>query len=90
MGYEIDFDKRALKDLKRLSPKIASSIIEKSAVLKGNPLQGPHIKHLRLNLYRLEILRVWRVAYLVEGMKVIIILVGHRSDFYRRVAQRHV
>ena len=88
LSYVVEFDKRAEKDLKRLSTGIASSIVEKCAILQENPLQGPHIKCLRLNLYRLEILRVWRVAFLVEADKVIIILVGHRKDFYRRLAQR--
>ena len=88
MSYVVEFDRRAKKDLERIDSSVASSIIKKCANLKQNPLQGPNIKCLNLNLYRLEILRVWRVAYLVEAEKVIVILVGHRRDFYRRLPQR--
>lgn len=88
MAYIVEFDKRVSKDLDKLPPEIAHRVVEKCTALEVNPLQGPGIKRLTSNLYRLEVLRVWRVVYLVEGSKVLIILVGHRKDCYDRLRRR--
>lgn len=88
MAYQVEFDKRALKDLKKLDRKIASSIVTECALFETSPLSGPNIKCLRSNLYRLKVLRDWRVVYLVEGAKVSIILIGHRKDIYKQLLQR--
>lgn len=89
MVYQIEFDKRVLKDLQKLNHQVKQAVIEKCSLLKENPLRGPGVKHLNSNfysnLYRLEVLRVWRVIYLLEGSKVSIILIGHRKDCYKRL-----
>jgi len=85
LNYRVEFDKRALRDLKKLDPQVQRSIIEKCVLLEENPLKGPGIKHLNSNLYRLKVLRDWRVVYLVEGSKVSIMLVSHRKDCYKRL-----
>lgn len=88
MAYQVEFDKRAQKDFGKLNRQIATAIIDKCHVLEESPVQGPGIKCLKFRLYRLEVLHDWRVVYLVEGIKVTIILVGHRKDVYRRLRQR--
>ena len=85
MAYQIEFDKRAKKDLQQLDHKVKQAIVEKCSLLEENPLRGPGVKHFGSNLYRLEVLRVWRVIYLLEGSKVSIILIGHRKDCYKRL-----
>ena len=88
MAYLVEFDKRISKDLNKLSPDIARTLIERCSALRVNPLEGPGIKRLSSNLYRLEVLHVWRVVYLVEGSKVLVLLVGHRKDCYDRLRRR--
>ena len=88
MAYLVEFDKRVSKDLDKLPSEIARTVIEKCSALEVNPLQGPGIKRLSSQLYRLEVLRVWRVVYLVEGSKVLILLIGHRKDCYDRLRRR--
>ena len=88
MAYQVEFDKRALKDLQKLDRKVTRSIMTKCSVLETDPLSGSGIKCLRANLYRLKVFRDWRVVYLVEGTKVSIILIGHRKDIYRQLPHR--
>ena len=88
MAYQVEFDKRALKDLQKLDRKVASLIVTKCSLLETDPLSGSSIKCLWANLYRLKVLGEWRVVYLVEGTKVSIILIGHRRDIYRQLPHR--
>ena len=88
MAYQVEFDKRALKDLQKLDREVASLIVTKCSLLEAEPLLGSNIRRLGSNLYRLKVLRAWRIAYLVEGTKVSSILIGHRRDFYRRLPHR--
>jgi len=88
LAYLVEFDKRVSKDIDKLPKEVARIIVEKCSVLEENPLYGPNIKRLSSNLYRMEVLRVWRVAYTVEGSKVLIVLVGHRKDCYDRLSRR--
>ena len=84
MGYQVEFDKRVGKDLKKLDPQVATRIIKKCSILFQDPTEGPNISRLKLvpNLYRLQI-GDYRVVYLVEGNKVIIKYIRHRKDIYR-------
>jgi len=88
LAYLVEFDERVSKDLDKLSLDIARTVIERCSALGVNPLQGPGIKRLSSNLYRLEVRHVWRVVYLVEGSKVLVLLVGHRKDCYDRLRRR--
>lgn len=84
MGYQVEFDKRVGKDLKKLDPQVATRIIEKCSILSQAPTKGRNISRLKLvpNLYRLQI-GDYRVVYLVAGNKVIIKYIRHRKDIYR-------
>lgn len=88
MAYQVEFDKRAQKDLRKLNPQVATAIVDKCSILEESPLQGPGIKRLKHNVYRLVVLYDWRVVYVVEGTKATIILVDHRKNIYRRLRQR--
>lgn len=88
LAYRVEFDSRASKDLEKLSRDVAQAVVQKCSTLGENPLEGPGIKRLSVNLYRLEVLRVWRVVYLVEGTTVGVVLVGHRRDCYHRLRRR--
>jgi len=88
LAYQVEFDKRALKDLQKIDRKLANSILTKCSLLEVDPLSGPNIKRFRANLYRLKVFRDWRVVYLVEGTKVSIILIGPRKDVYRQLPHR--
>jgi len=88
LAYQVEFDSRASKDMQKLSRDIAQAVVQKCSILAENPLDGPGIKRLSASLYRLEVQRVWRVVYLVEGANVTVILVGHRRDCYQRLRRR--
>jgi len=53
LAYLVEFDERVSKDLDKLSLGIARTVIERCSALGVNPLQGPGIKRLSSNLYRL-------------------------------------
>ena len=84
MAYQVEFDKRVGKDLKKLDPQVASRIIEKCSILSKEPVDDPNISRLKLraNLYRLRV-GDYRVIYLVEGNRVTIKYIKHRKDIYR-------
>jgi mRNA-degrading endonuclease RelE of RelBE toxin-antitoxin system len=92
LAYQIEFDKRITKDLRKLDRKIAESVLDQcDSVLSKEPLTGSNIeplKYLGLGVYRLKIFHVWCIAYKVEQSKVRIIRIAHRRDFYKGLAQR--
>ena len=84
MGYQVEFDKRVGKDLKKLDPQVAARIVKKCSTLSQDPTKGPNISHLKVmsNLYRFHI-GDYRVVFIVEGNRVIIKYIKHRKDIYR-------
>lgn len=92
MAYQIEFDKRVSKDLRKLDRKTAKSVLDQCESELGEaPLRGSNIeplKYLGPNIYRLKVFHVWCVAYQVEESKVRIVRIAHRKDFYRGLAQR--
>lgn len=84
MDYQVEFDKRVEKDLKKLDRQVAARIIKKFSALHQDPTKGPNISHLKLmpNLYRLQV-GDYRVVYIVEGNRVTIKYIKHRKDIYR-------
>lgn len=85
--YQVDFDKRAEKDLLKLDPYVARTIAQECHVLQKSPLTDPNIRHLYGSLYRLKV-KDWRVVYTVESQTVTVVLVGHRKDAYRNLRRR--
>lgn len=84
--YEIEFTKKATKELKALDKKIACSLIKKIEVLSKDPYaKNLDIKKLRniKNVYRLRY-REYRVVYEINNHQLIItvIRVGARGGIY--------
>lgn len=89
MGYRIEFDPRAAKELEGLDREVARRILrflrERVAALEdprslGEPLRGPELGRFwkyRVGDYRLIChIRDWEATILV-------VRVGHRRDVYR-------
>jgi mRNA interferase RelE/StbE len=81
MRYEIEFRRKALHDLKRLSPEISRRIETKLESLRQD-LSGD-VKRL-VNYTPGWRLRVgdWRVVFEPVGAKVVIYRIVHRSEAY--------
>lgn len=81
MQYEVVFRPRSLKDLDGLSPDVAARIVGKihdmSDDLKGD------VKRLTNHepQYRLRV-SDWRVLFEIDGQRVVIYRVLHRSKAY--------
>ncbi len=82
MEYEIEFRPKAIKDLDSVSPEIARRVVEKIERLR-HALAGD-VKRLTnfTPEYRLRV-GAHRVLFEVEGSRVIVHRVRHRSEVYR-------
>jgi mRNA interferase RelE/StbE len=89
LGYRIEFDPRAEKELAKLDREVARRILrflrERVAALEdprslGEPLRGPELGKFwkyRVGDYRL-------ICHIQDGeAKVLVLRVGHRRDVYR-------
>ncbi|MGC8877533.1 type II toxin-antitoxin system RelE family toxin [Thermus sp.] len=89
MGYRIEFDPRAVKELERLDREVARRILrflrERVAALEdprslGEPLRGPELGRFwkyRVGDYRL-------ICHIRDQeATVLVVRVGHRRDVYR-------
>ena len=85
MSYRIEFDPKAIEDLRGLSVKVQSQILKKINWL-GLNFQQVQPKGLAENLARFYKLRVgdYRVLYEIDAeLEVIaIVRVGHRREIY--------
>ena len=81
MKYQIEFNPKAIKDFKKLSPEIKRRINSKLISLQDN-LQGD-IKKLT-NFYPEYRLRVgnYRILFEIESERVIIHRIKHRKNAY--------
>ncbi|MBD2186057.1 type II toxin-antitoxin system RelE family toxin [Aerosakkonema funiforme] len=81
MKYQIDFKPRAIKDLNSLSAENSSRILAKIEALK-NDLAGD-VKRLTnfTPEYRLRV-GDYRVLFEIEGDKIVVYRIKHRSDAY--------
>jgi mRNA interferase RelE/StbE len=81
MQYEVFYNSETKRDLRRLSPEVARRIIAKIETLSLD-LSG-NVKRLK-NISPQYRLRVgdWRVLFEVEGKKIVIYHVSHRSVAY--------
>ena len=83
---KIEIDKRVEKDLKNIPKHDIKKIFETIEKLKDNPLLGDKLKG-DLSLVRRIKLNKFRIGYFFEEhiLKIIIIKVGHRKDFYEKL-----
>lgn len=89
-NYKVEFSPRALKDLDRYPPHIALPIAWKIRLLEKDPHpRGNTIKRIVGSRYPLCRLRAgdYRVIFLVEGVKVIILRVIHRKELERALRE---
>lgn len=83
MDYE--FSSQARKDIKKLSPEIAERIIRKLDYFAStsNPLEfAESLVNFELGQYRFRV-GDYRIAFDVEGDKLVILKVGHRREIYK-------
>lgn len=83
--FDYEFNSRARKDIKRLSPEIAERIVKKLDyfVSTANPLEhADHLTNFEIGSYRFRI-GDYRVIFDVDGDKIVILKVGHRREIYR-------
>ena len=84
-GWKIEYDTRAIKELKKLPNEIAKRIVKKiSDVLILNPHSGESLQGKFKGFYRYRA-GDYRVIYrLEENVVVILVLrIAHRKDSYR-------
>ena len=81
MNYQIEFNPKAIKDFKKLSPEIQRRINSKLTSLQDN-LQGD-VKKLT-NFYPEYRLRVgnYRILFEIESERIIIHRIKHRQNAY--------
>lgn len=89
MGYRIEFDPRAEKELEKLDPEVARRILhflrERVAVLDDPRSIGEALRGLELGRfwkYRVGDYRL--ICHIQDGrITVLVLRVGHRRDIYR-------
>jgi mRNA interferase RelE/StbE len=83
--YEIIFDKKVIKDLKRIDKIWQAKIIQKiDEVLRANPHERKRLMGNMSNFFRLRV-GDYRVIYEIidEAIMVEVIRVAHRKDVYK-------
>ncbi len=78
--YEVEFNKQAIKDLKRISKNYATLIFEKIKILAKDPSnKALNIKKLKgIEGYRLKV-GEYRVIYEIENNRLIINIIKIQS-----------
>lgn len=82
--YSIEWDERALLDLESFESIISKRIVKKIDEIKENPF-AKNVKRLKkTNFFRLRI-GDYRVIFEVDNNTIIILMVGHRKNIYKRI-----
>lgn len=81
MGYDVFYEKEALKELDKLEPSISRRIIKKIEEMSENP-SSCDVKKLKANDdYRLRV-GDYRVLFIFNQKLIKILKVGHRKHIY--------
>jgi len=85
----IKFDKRFLKEFKKLSSEIQQKLIYLEDVFKVNPfeknLQTKRLQGKLKNFYSFRITREYRVIFqFISFNEVVFLAVKHRKDIYKK------
>jgi mRNA interferase RelE/StbE len=87
-GYNIEFDRKALKDFRSIPIPMVKRIKAAIAQLADEPFPPGH-KRLRGQLRDYVRIRVgdYRIIYVVEqeALVVLVIRVGHRGEIYKKL-----
>jgi len=84
--YEIIYDKRILKDIKKIPSKKLKIIFEKIEHLKKNPKKKGIKKLLGFDGYRMQV-GEYRVLFQIDTKRKIIKIfrIKHRKEVYRKL-----
>ena len=81
MGYQIFYEKEALKELDKLEPSISRRIIKKIDEMSENPASCD-IKKLKASEdYRLRV-GDYRIIFIFDNSHIKILKIGHRQQIY--------
>lgn len=88
-AYKITFQKGAIADLKAIDKPTRTRILERLSLrLALSPrTYGVPLRYEFAGLYKLRV-GDYRVVYVVEGLLVDIVVVGHRRDVYPKLKRR--
>jgi len=83
----IKFDKKALKELKKLSRNIQIKIIQKIEYLRQDPLSGRQLSGF--SPYRRIRSGDYRIIYTFqdESLVILVLKIGHRKNIYKNLKQ---
>ncbi len=84
-SISIKWERRAVKELRRLPKDIQALVVESVEKLRFDPLRGQQLSGHWKGLRRLRVGQV-RVIYGFDGSELLIAVlrVGHRREVYRR------
>ena len=84
-SIEIRWERRAVKELRRLPRNVRTTVFEAVERLRDDPLRGQPLSGEWKGLRRLRVGSV-RVIYGFDGKELLIsvLCVGHRRDVYRK------
>jgi len=85
MSYKIEFTRKALKNLSKISSKYQVLIIDKLELLSKNPFEAQNIKNLKgeNDFYRLRVAD-YRIIFQIINKELVILVIdiNHRKDIY--------
>ncbi len=83
MEYSIVYKSSVKKDIKKISKKEQSKILDKiESILGSAPSKGKELKGEFKGLLSYRI-GIYRIIYTILGNTVLILRIGHRKDIYK-------
>ena len=84
MSYRLVYTQKAVRDIDRLDAGVKKRIGTTLLRFKDNPLQyAERLTDPELGGYRFRI-GDYRVIFDIEGNDIVVLLVGHRKEIYKR------
>lgn len=84
MNYRLVYTERAAKDIQRLNLPIRERIRKALLRYENDPLRyAEGLRQSTLGSYRFRI-GDYRVVFDLEGEEIVVLMVGHRREIYRR------
>jgi mRNA interferase RelE/StbE len=85
MSYKIEFTRKALKNLSKISSKYQVLIIDKLELLSKNPFEAQNVINLKgeNDFYRLRVAD-YRIIFQIINKELVILVIdiNHRKDIY--------
>ena len=83
MPFNIAWDEKAYREIEKLEPIIARRIVKKIDELSENPYSKDIMKLKGEESFRLRI-GDYRVIFVIDKDRILILKVGHRKNIYER------